>query len=422
MLERTVAPLAGEIVFGGLPKVNRQLFHSGVSLFWLGAGDQPVVKFELTCQSGIWYEPKKAVSWLTAKMLAEGTKKKSAQQITEGFEKLGAFLEISPGFDDVSISLYGLKKNFDQVIALLNEMINEPTFPEREFEILKSNRKDQISLKDSKSNLFVSKKIREAIYGPTFPYGKAVTVEDIEAVSLNEVKDYYSHLFFHRPQIYLCGDIDDSFIDLIETDLLITAVTDMADKAMIFNSLQKDIYVERKESMQSSIKMAWLIPGRSHEGYFDYQIANSLLGGYFGSRLMKNIREEKGYTYGIHAYPVHLKHSSFGIIASDVAANHTQDTFTEIKAEINKLLNEPIPEKERNVLANYLAGSFLASINTPFQLMDKFKEVQGAGLDVSYYNKYFEALRVIDEKAIKLAIEKYFNPKAAYTAIVGLNQ
>lgn len=422
MLERAIAPPAGEIEFGGLPKVNQQKFDSGVSLFWLNAGDQPVVKIELVFQSGIWFESKKATSWLTAKMLAEGTSKRTAQQITEGFESLGSFLEINPGFDDVSIAVYGLKKNFDQVIALLNEIINESIFPQQEFEILKSNRKDQITLNDNKSNLFASKKLREAIYGTDFCYGQGLSTEDIDKVELADLQLYYSDRLFYAPKIYLSGQVTDELIDLVKSNLLFPNTKGTQNRAMNFDSPSRNIYVERAGSMQSSIRMAWLIPDKNHSDYFNYQITNSLLGGYFGSRLMKNIREEKGYTYGIHAYPIHLKHSSFGMIAGDVVAAHTKDTFDEINNEIDKLIHQPIPFEEIETLTNYLAGSFLASLGTPFQLMDKFKKLEEHGLDSSYYNRYFQSLREVSEVSIKKAVEKYFNPKDAFTAIVGLNQ
>lgn len=422
MLDRSVAPSAGEIIFSGLPEVKQHTTGSGTSIFWLDAGDQPVVKFELVFESGIWFETKKSTSWLAAKMLAEGTAKKSARKITEGFEKLGAFLEINPGFDDVSITVYGLKRNFHEVITLINEMINESIFPEREFEILKSNRKDQIALNDNKSNLLASKKLREAVYGPQFTYGQALSAADIDAVSLMEIKQYYAERLFYKPTMYLSGQIDESLINDIDKRLAIPKDQPFINKEINFKSSDKSIYVEKEGSMQSSVRMAWLIPDRSHSDYFNYQIANSLLGGYFGSRLMKNIREEKGYTYGISAYPIHLKHSSFGMIAADVIAAHTQDTFAEIKAEIDKLQHEAIPKEEIEVLTNYLAGSFLASIGTPFHVMDKFKKVHESGLDVSYYDQYFEALRSTNEQSIKAAIEKHFVSDEAYTAIVGQNQ
>lgn len=422
MLDRTLAPPAGEIAFGGLPEVQQSLLDSGATLHTLNAGEQPVVKIEIVFQSGIWFESKKSVSWMAAKMLAEGTKNKSARQITEGFEILGAFLEISPGFDDVSVSVYGLKRNFEHVIRLLNEMLNESVFPNAEFEILKSNRKDQIALNDNKSNLLASKKLREAIYGPTFSYGQGLRPEDVDQVELSDVKSYYEQQLFQKPQIYLCGDLDDHLIDLVEKMLVIPKAGLIAERSFEFESGERDIYVEKKGSLQSSIRVAWLIPEKKHKDYLNYQIANSLLGGYFGSRLMKNIREEKGYTYGIHAYPVHLRYSSFGIISTDVVAKHTQDTFGEIKYEIKRLLNDPIDSEEIKVMTNYLAGSFLASITTPFQLMSKFKKVQESGLDLNYYDRYFESLRSITAQEIKDAIEKHFDPNQAYTAVVGINQ
>ncbi|MEO9966041.1 MAG: pitrilysin family protein [Reichenbachiella sp.] len=422
MLDRTSAPAAGKIAFDGLPDATQKTLPSGTPLFWLRAGDQPVVKIEIVFQSGIWHEPKKAVSWLAAKMLAEGTRSKSSRDLMEAFDALGAFLEISPGFDDVNISVYGLKKNFDQVIGLLNEMINESNFPDHEFELMKSNRKDQITLNDNKSNLYASKKLREAIYGPKYPYGQGLSPDDIDAVELSEVKEYYEKHLFNKPKIYLCGEFDDSVIETLTTLLSIPLATASTKDTIALLSPVHDIVVERPDSLQSSIRVGWLVPNRLDKDYFHYQIANSLLGGYFGSRLMKNIREEKGYTYGIHAYPVHLRHSSFGMIATDVVAAHTQDTLNEIQFEINKLIEEPIAAEEINVLTNYLAGSFLSSINTPFELMSKFKKVQEIGLDSTYYQQYFECLRTINEEEIKRVMEKYFNMEKACSAVVGLNQ
>ncbi|SMD35043.1 Predicted Zn-dependent peptidase [Reichenbachiella faecimaris] len=422
MLDRTIAPTAGEIIFSGLTQVNQHASAADIDIFWLNAGDQPVVKIELVFESGIWYESKKSVSWLTAKMLAEGTKNKSARQVTEGFEKLGAFLEINPGFDDVSFTVYGLKRNFGQVVSLLNEIINEPTFPEQEFGILKSNRKDQIALNDNKSNLFASKKLREAIYGASFAYGQALSTDDIENIQLVDIKKYYAERLFHQPKIYLSGQVDEQLLNSLESQLTFPPTQAFYGKEIKFQSVDRDIYVKKEGSMQSSIRMAWLIPDKTRGDYFNYQISNSLLGGYFGSRLMKNIREEKGYTYGISSYPIHLKHSSFGMISADVVAEHTKDTFSEIKTEIDKLLNKSIPSEEIVVLTNYLSGSFLASIGTPFHVMEKFKKVQEVGLDASYYDRYFDALRNIDEQTIKSSIEKHFNTADAYTTIVGLNQ
>lgn len=419
MLDRTLEPPVGKVSFDGLPKVNKQILGNHIPLIWLNAGDQPVVKIQIVLQAGIWYEQKKAVSWLCAKMLTEGTRSKSSNDISAGFESLGAFLEINPGFDDVSISVYGLKRNFEQVINLLSEILNESIFPEQEFETLRSNRRDQVLLNDNKNSLFASKKLREAIFGPIFPYGQGLAPEDVDRVGLEEVKAYYATTLFNQPKIFVAGSIDDKLIKTLEHKLSMPLVNVPTQDTNHFASNNRHIYVEREASMQSSIRMAWLIPDRSHKDYFKYEITNALLGGYFGSRLMKNIREEKGYTYGIHAYPVHLKQSSFGMIAGDVIAKHTEDTFNEINFEIDRLLNEPIPADELETLTNYLAGSFLSSINTPFQLMSKFKIIEESGLDEIFFQRYFEELKSIGQAEIKAIIDLYFKPKEAFTTIVG---
>lgn len=420
MLDRSKAPSKGKIEFAGLPQLQTTSLNSGVKLHYLNAGALPVVKIELVFQSGGWYESKKSISWFAAKMLAEGTNSKSAKQISEGFESLGAFFQIEPGFDEVSIGIYGLKKNFGEVLRLLNEVLHEAAYPVRELEILKSNRADQIRLNDEKGNMYATKMLRKAIYGEQYPYGKILNAEDIDEINIDQVKDFYKTSLFQGAEVYLAGMIDNTLVEEVKQILCIEFI----EPAQITNESaflpRGPVYVERKGSMQSSIRLAWGIPEKSHQDYFDYLITNNLLGGYFGSRLMKNIREDKGYTYGINASPIHLKRSSFGLIATDIKAENTQDTFDEIFKEIKRLGDEPIAKEEIETLTNYMAGSFLSSLNTPFSVMDQYKSLFMHGLDVSYFEKYFESLNTITSERIQMMARKYFNPKDAYQVTVGL--
>jgi predicted Zn-dependent peptidase len=422
MLDRTVAPVWGKIEEAKFPSALKSLNDIGIPIYHIKAGEQPVIKIELILESGIWHEPIKSISWFTAKMLAEGTATKSAKQISESFEALGAFLEITPGFDDISIAVHGLKKNFDQVLILLSEILNESIFPANELETLKSIRKDQITLNNQKSNLFASKKLRECLYGSIYPYGQILETEDVENITQESVLSFYKNGLFNNAEIFLSGQVEEELLKQVKQLLHIPKCQISLDSAIEPNSDQREIYVERVDSLQSSVRLAWCIPNKKEDDYFSYLIANNLLGGYFGSRLMKNIREEKGYTYGVSAYPVHLKNSSFGMIASDVKAKHTQDTINEIHMEINRLIHDPIGKEEIETVTNYMAGAFLSSINTPFQLMEKFKNTHSLGLDEKYYQRYFHALNSITEQDIKSAMAKYFRVSEAYQVIVGLNK
>lgn len=418
MLDRTIAPPAGSIVYSEFPEVENVVLKNGLPLSFLNAGTQPVLKLELTFDSGSKYEKQRSVSWLSAKMLMEGTSTMSAGQIAASFDALGAHLDITPGFDQITIGVFCLQRNFEQVLALLSKVLTDAQFPAKEFDLLKSNRADQIRMNDKKSNLLASKKIREAFFGEDHFYGLGLTPEMIMSVPREGVVDFYQSQMFANPCIYISGTVTDHEIGLLEQYLTFDKG---ANRELLLKGRhqQQEMIIERPEALQSSIRIAWQIPSKSDQDYFDYQIANSILGGYFGSRLMKNIREEKGYTYGISTYPVHLEEASFGILSADVVAEKTSDAISEIWNEIDKLKQFEVDQEELQTVTNYMAGSFMNSINTPFQLMEKFKSIHKIGLDYNYYRRFFDRLKSITPDEIQSAVSNVFSHDSSSLVVVG---
>lgn len=419
MLDRSVAPPYAEVKYDPFQKVEKKILSSGIPVFELNTGEQPVIRFELKLQCGSWYENQKAAAWFTTKMLFEGTKTKSANDISQAFENLGAFLDLEPGFDDVSISIYGMSRNFTQVLDLLVEILNEASFPATELDALKVIRENEIKSNDAKSSMLASKKIRQALFGLDHPYGKALKSEDIQAISLEVVSDCYSKDFFRNPEIFISGHFDESIFKWLDKNFNIPESNSSPDQNDNNLASTSDIYVEKENSLQSSIKLAWHCPVIGSDSYYNFLIATTLFGGYFGSRLMKNIREDKGYTYGISAYPIDLKNASFSIISSDVKAENTLATIEEIWHEIKKLTEEPTDQEEIEMVVNYMAGKFQSSLSTPFKLMSKFTKIHKAGLDYDHYEKLFQALNDFDQTKLVESIHNNFSPSKAHQVIVG---
>lgn len=419
MLDRTVAPAAGKIDYVPLQEAAAKNLENGASLFSISAGVQPVFKLEIYLSSGIWYEPKPMVSWFTSKLLLEGTRTKSALEISQAFDALGAFVEINPGFDDVSIVVHGINRTFPEVLALTNEILTKSTFPLSSLETLKANRKDQIRVNNTKSDVLASKKIREALFGLGYPYGTAQQEGDVDLIEREDLLNYHAGALLSDPKVYISGLLEDGMMEQLNT-VVASWDTKAVDERSVSPDVQdRHIYIQKENSLQSALRLAWAIPEKGTKDYFDYQLANTLLGGYFGSRLMKNIREDKGYTYGISSYPVHLKHQSFGVISTEVKAESTQDTLDEIRKEIDLLALEGPSVQELETVSNYLAGSFLSSIDTPFQLIKRFKSINDFGLGYDYYERYFESLKSIDPERIKEVTQKYFSEADMHSAIVG---
>lgn len=418
ILDRSVAPPSGELFYS--PFLEAKIHTEGrVPVYYINAGEQPVVKLQLKLKSGIWYESQLGESWFAAKMLMEGTKNKSAHELSEAFQLLGAFVEVEPGFDDVSISIYGLRRNFDEVLILLNEVLTTSTFPEKGVEKLKKIRLNELKINNSKSATLSSKKIRESLYGLDHPYGKSSTEEDILAINREGLVKYFQNQFIHQPEIFVAGQVDQELLKHIDTlltfDVANVQLSDIVNQPRPVNSIE----IDKPDNLQSSLKLAWHIPDKMHEDSFNLSIANTLLGGYFGSRLMKNIREEKGYTYGIHSYPVHLANASFLLISTDVKGEFANPTIEEVKKEIDALVNQETSDEEINMVVNYLSGTFYSSVTTPFKLMGKFSQIHKLGVGYEYYKNYFDALNAFNKDTLKTMIQKYMDIENMHQVVVG---
>ncbi|MFY0651594.1 MAG: insulinase family protein [Cyclobacteriaceae bacterium] len=420
MLDRTIAPPSGAITNPNLKHPEKISFNKGSDLYCINAGDQHVLKFEILLKSAIWNEKREGLSWITSKLLPEGSASKSSHEIAGLFEFYGSFLEINPGFDNTSIVVYSPVKHFEKVVSLLSEILYNPAFEQKEIDLLKTNKIQHLKVNLEKNSFLASRKIREALFGTDHPYGKSISQSEVVALEKNKIEKYYKESFYNDPVFFLSGLVGDEEIKLVEkyySQAPIVGTSDSSRKQSTGGT--KNIYVEKEESVQSSIRMAWPIPDKKHLDHYQLVLLNEILGGYFSSRLMKNLREDKGYTYGVHSYPIFLQHASFLVVSADVIAESTEDALNEIHKELDLLKHELISQEELETVRNYMAGSFLSSVSTPFQLMEKFKGIFNHGLTYEYYNKFFESLLTTTPENLLQIANQYLNLDDVHYAIVG---
>lgn len=420
MLDRSVVPKSGVIQFTSLTQPVEHSLPNGCKLFVLNAGDQPVIKFEIQIEASIWQEKTAGISWFIAKMLAEGSVEKSAHKIASIFDFFGAHIEISPGFDHTSISLYCLKRHFESTLVLFQEVLYKPAFPEKELDTLLNIRRQQIRLNKEKNGFISSKNIRRALYGNIHPYGRSLSENDLEEIDTNALKHQFDNGFIGKPVLFLSGLVGAAEVQLVSQlfgDLSFEEVQEQ--KEVFYTEQSANASEEKPNSLQSAIKLGWHIPDKNHPDHYRLLVTNELLGGYFGSRLMKNLREEKGLTYGINSYPIFLKEAAFLLIGTEVVAEKTQLALDEIIKEINILKNQKVDKDELQTVTSYMAGSFLSKISTPFHLMDKFQSLHQHDLDYSYYENFFDALKSISPDDIRKTANSYFDLSKMSTAIAG---
>lgn len=421
MLDRRTAPPYRRITDIYLPPPVTQYLSNGIPLHVIKAGQLDVVKLEFIFKAGSWYEPKKGVSYFATHMLREGTVSKDSKLISDFIDRYGAFLHLSAELDFATVSLYTLSKHLYALVPLMSDIINNAVFPEEELKTLKNIKIQSIKVNDEKNSVVASKKFREALFGPVYPYGRSLETEDVAKIKKDDLRKFYTEWFGNNFEVIVSGKVEDSHIKLVNEYFGHDPLIDepQPNEPGSYSSGDRTINIQKANSLQSSIRMGKVLFKKTHPDYIKMRVVNEILGGYFGSRLMKNIREEKGYTYGIFSRIVNLKHGGYFIIGADVKKEFASDTVIETYKEIEKLKNEPVGEDELQTVKNYMTGKFLSGINTPFDLADKFKSVYLLGLNYDFYKDYVKTINEIDAITVMEVANQYFKEGSFTEVLVG---
>lgn len=423
MLDRTLAPEAHQLSEFHILKAESHMLDNGLKCHTILAGEQPVVKLELVFAAGSKLDTQKGQSFFTSKLLIEGTKNRSSKEIHEYFDQFGAFTQISQNADFATITLYSLSHHLKSVLPVLQEMLTESIFSKHELGIQKNIAIQNLQVNLEKTAFVSSQLLREKIFGTTHPYGKSLTIADIQQIEQQPIIDFYENYIKNQPfEVFLSGSFGETELTLINTYLgNITINENRSEKAsLITTSIKNEAFLlEKPDNMQSSIRLGRQLFNRKHPDYFKFIVTNTLFGGYFGSRLMKNIREDKGFTYGISSSLVPMAHEGYFVIGTDVKKEFTQQTIDEIAKEISILQTQEVSEKELSNVKNYMIGAFAGSLNTPFEIADRQKIIILDQLDSNFYENYIQKINQISAQDIMEIANKYLSMSDLTEVVVG---
>jgi zinc protease len=419
MLDRTIAPPFQKTTRFDLLEPTTHKLTNGIEIYYLAGGQQDVIKIELVFKAGRWYEKKWGAAHFMANLLMKGSRRKNSFEIASVFDFYGAHVEINPGLDVVSVALYSLTKNLKPVLELLFEIVTETDFPERELEQSKSIFLQNLKVNKEKTSFQAGKYFRRHLFGEVHPYGKELDEREVEVLDREALKDHYE-AFFRDLFIVVSGKIDRTNVDLINSMFggLVCKKSEAITLHPPMDEPARKLY-EKQGSLQASVRVGKRFIGRSHSDYFDVLLLNHLLGGYFGSRLMKNIREEKGLTYGIYASIHTLMHDSYLVIGADVNKENLGLTFDEIRFELRRLSSEPVPLDELQTARNHFIGSLQAEITTPFSHADKLKNIILYNLSSDYYTRLIQRIDTISAEDLMTTADKYYSEESFYEIAVG---
>lgn len=386
----------------------------------INSGDQDVIKVEVLFRGGgSRADIKSGTSYLTWKLLSQGTRQRSAEEIAETFDQYGGFIENSPSLDTPSFTLYCLRRNLKSLLPVLEDVVRNPVFPENEFTLTRNIARQELRVQNNKNNVLASKYFREKLFGTAHPYGKVMNEEDLDGLEVEDIIRFYEE-HGRDVEIMVSGKVNQRemeeigriFHDERPRQVKPYELPEAENHTLSFT-------LDKEKSLQSSLRIGLQTIPKSHDDFIPLKIATHALGGYFGSRLMKNIREDKGYTYGIYSSLVSLEHATYFIIGSDVQKEYRDDSVREIHREIRRLIDEPLIVTELQMVKNHLLGSFQSSISSPFALAGKFKSVYLYGLDYAWYQDFIRKIQEITPEEIRDIMQKYLPTEKMLHVTVG---
>jgi predicted Zn-dependent peptidase len=419
MLDRTQAPPFVKSTSFELIRPERATVANGADVSFVLGGSQNVCKIELLFQAGRWNERSPGAGYFTSHLLSKGTKSKTSFQIAQAFDQLGAHLEINPGADFVSIALYSLSRNVETSLELLIELLLESIFPEKELAQMKTIYLQNLRVNKEKTNFQSSVLFRRTLYGTMHPYGKELEEGDIARISQEQLVDHFNN-FFQQATIIVSGKVSEPqqrFI-LSTFHFLKHQVIAPVDTHIPSHSRTSEI-VSKEGSIQASIRMGKPFFGRLHPDYAASIFLNHVLGGYFGSRLMKNIREEKGLTYGISSSLSLALHGNHFVIGADVNLENVQIAFGEIKKEMKRLREEPMDASELETARNHFIGNLQLEITTSFAHADKVKNLLIFGLPADYYQQLIQRVDNVTADDLLTVANRHFQEEEMLEIAVG---
>ncbi len=423
-LHRNIAPPLQLIDQVNFQKPVEQRLDNGMMAYLMKGGSHEIVRFELLFKAGSFDQEKPLQAYATAHLLTSGTYSKKAEEINKLWDFYGVSLQIEAQKDIISVGFFCLTRHLDPVLDLLMEIISDAIFPEDELDSLLQNKKQNHLVNRKKVQHQARVHFNELLFGSLHPYGTKIKPEDFEQL-LKEDLTQYRKLYIHPANCicFVSGHFPDNISHIINQKLEKIHWPHNEGRANGQGIKPKGVagkhFVKMEDAMQSSIRIGKMMIGRNHPDYHKTSVTNTLLGGYFGSRLMRNIRQEKGYTYGINSALVALMRETYFFITTQVGNDVKDLALKEVYSELRCLRERPADKSELLMLKNYLSASFLRSFDGPFMQMERFREILLFDLDYSHYECFLPTLNDIRASDLQEMAEKYFHEKDMLELVVG---
>jgi predicted Zn-dependent peptidase len=419
---RAKAPRITKNINPRLPDIERAVLDNGLNLVIIRGGTEPVMKLEIVFRSGRPFEHKKQVSRLMCQMLMEGTNSTIGKVLSEKFDFYGSNISPFISMDHTGLTLYCLEKHAEFLLPYMMEMLLEPSFVEEEFIKLKKNAQEKLSLDLSKNDFVAYREMTIALFGPDHFYGYNSSEEIIKSVETEDLREHFNRTYqASNGIVFLSGNFTRATIDLVSDYMGRLPKGGVCEPKPVldFTPFKSEIQVKSPNKHQVALRIGRKLFPRNHIDFNKLYIVNTILGGYFGSRLMSQIREEKGFTYNVYSSIENLLFDGSLIISMETDAVFLKDSIDMIRKELDLLRRVPVKKSELSMVKTYLLGYLLTAMDGPLNVSELIRNlmIEGSGLDS--FDHLVSAIHDIDPLTIQEISEKYLNYEEMTTVVVG---
>jgi predicted Zn-dependent peptidase len=423
------APVSHDILRVKIPRPIEAKLKNGLTVLLIEDHRAPYINMQLYVSgAGALFDPADlpGLASTTAHMLREGTKTKTSLQIAEAVDRLGAAIDAGASFGspDLVLNASGLSDNFDDWFSLATDILLSPSFPADELEKLKQRQRIQIRQQRTAANFLLNERFSRAVYGQHPAAIVSATAESIDKLSRDAL------LMWHRERVVpqnailgVAGDIHPKdFIAKLEKRLAAWKMRDVKPvwpHGPVASSARKLFLVNRPDSVQTSVALGNIAIDRRSADYFPMMVMNDVIGGGASSRLFLNLREEKGYTYGVYSDFTALRYPGPWRAAGNMRTEVTEGALNEFFNEIRRIRDEKVPAAELEASKHSIAASFALSLEQPTRVLSFAITGKLYGLPADYWDTYPARIMAITAEDVQRVARKYLNPDALQVVVVG---
>lgn len=409
MINRSEAPQLATIDAIDFVAPQSHQISDNVTLFHMKEVPNETARFDLYFDAGKARDTKGLGSFVNG-LLLTGTPSKSAIQINEEINALGGFFESGLSAENAVISMYCLRENLVPLFEIVINAVMEVAFHPEEVVDFLAERKQKMRISLEKVSYLAQSNFQQRLFASHSNYATILTDEHFENVTEERLKAFHEAFYLKGlERVVVVGDIDSSALNRIAELSKHLSATKLPIHADEIQNAPGELAVPKKGAVQSAIRIGRTLFNKNHPDYLDFLILNTILGDYFGSRLMSNIREDKGYTYGIGSMLAELQNTGYFMIATEVGSEVRDLAVAEIKNEIERLQTDLVLDSEINLVQNYMRGQLLKSADGPYAMTDLFLSAEMHGKSLEFYNDALKAINEITPERIRTLAQKYLN-------------